>query len=129
MSRRRSIEVEGLAHGANPIPQAAVVGNLLISGGIMGQEPGSHALPPDLETQCRLMFANIRRVMEAAGGSTDDIVKITVYLKPGLPRDALNKEWMAMFPDPASRPARHTLVYDLQFGMLIQCEIFALLQS
>lgn len=129
MSRRRSIDIPGLSHGPNPIPQAAVVGNLLVSGGVMGMEPGNHEMPADLPTQCRLMFANIRRIMEAAGGSTEDIVKLTVFLKPGLPRDALNQEWVAMFPDPASRPARHTLVYDLPMGMLIQCEIIALLEG
>lgn len=129
MSRRRSIDIPGLSHGPNPIPQAAVVGNLLVSGGVMGMEPDTHELPADLPTQCRLMFANIRRIMEAAGGSTEDIVKLTVFLKPGLPRDALNQEWVAMFPDPASRPARHTLVYDLPMGMLIQCEIIALLEG
>jgi enamine deaminase RidA (YjgF/YER057c/UK114 family) len=129
MSRRRSIDIPGLSHGPNPIPQAAVVGNLLVSGGVMGMEPDTHEMPDDLPAQCRLMFANIRRIMEAAGGTTEDIVKLTVFLKPGLPRDALNQEWVAMFPDPASRPARHTLVYDLPMGMLIQCEIIAMLEG
>ena len=36
MSRRRSIDIPGLSHGPNPIPQASVVGNLLVSGGVMG---------------------------------------------------------------------------------------------
>src|SRR5260221_95234 len=104
MSKRRSIEIPGLNHGPNPIPAASVVGNLLVSGGISGQEPGDHTLPDDLESQAGLVFANIRRIMEAAGGSTDDIVKVTVFLKKGLPREPINKEWVAMFPDPASRP-------------------------
>jgi 2-iminobutanoate/2-iminopropanoate deaminase len=129
MARRKSIEIPGLSHGNNPIPQAALVDNLLISGGISGQEPGTAQLPQDLESQTRSMFANIRRIMEAAGGSTDDIVKVTVFLKKGLSREPLNREWLAMFPDPGSRPARHTNLYEPPAGMLVQCEIVALLEK
>ncbi len=129
MARRKSIEIPGLSHGNNPIPQASLVSNLLISGGISGQEPGTSQLPQDLESQVRLMFANIRRIMEAAGGSTEDIAKVTVFLKQGLSREPLNREWLAMFPDPDSRPARHTNLYEPPAGMLIQCEIVALLEK
>ncbi len=129
MTRRKSIEIPGLSHGANPIPMASVVGNLLVSGGIMGQEPGNPILPEDLEGQAHLLFANIRRVMEAAGGSTDDIVKITIFLKKGLAREPINKEWVEMFPDPESRPARHTVIYEPPGAMLVQCEILAYLES
>jgi enamine deaminase RidA (YjgF/YER057c/UK114 family) len=34
----------------------------------------------DLDAQCRQMFANVRRVIEAAGGTPDDIVKMTVWI-------------------------------------------------
>jgi 2-iminobutanoate/2-iminopropanoate deaminase len=129
MSRRKSIEIEGLSHGNNPIPLASVVGNLLISGGIMGQEPGNPKLPEDLPTQAKLMFANVRRVLEAAGGTTEDIVKVTIFLKHGLDRQPINNEWVEMFPDPASRPARHTISYDPPPGMLVQCEIIAYLDK
>lgn len=129
MSRRKSIEIPGLSHGNNPIPQASLMGNLLISGGISGQEPGNPQLPEDLESQTRLMFANIRRIMAAAGGSTDDIVKVTVFLKHGLSRDPINLEWLAMFPDQTSRPARHTILYEPPGAMLVQCEIVALLEN
>lgn len=129
MSRRRSIEIPGLSHGNNPIPMACVVGNLLVSGGIMGQEPGNPNLPEDLEGQTKLLFANIQRVMEAAGGTTDDIVKVTILLKKGLSREPINQEWLVMFPDHASRPARHTVLYDPPGAMLVQCEIMAYLEN
>ena len=44
------------------------------------------------------MFQNIRRIMDAAGGSTDDILKLTVWMKSGKSKKTLNREWLAMFP-------------------------------
>ena len=129
MSKRRVIEIPGLTHGNNPIPLASVVGNLLMSGAIAGQEPGNPVLPDTLAGQASLMFANVRRIMEAAGGTTDDIVKVTIYLKRGLDREPINSEWVAMFPDPANRPARHTVLYEPPGTFLVQCDITAYLEN
>ena len=129
MKKRRSIEVEGLHHGGLPIPLASQIGNIVMSGGIMGLAPGSHALPESAEEQCVHLFANVRRVMEAAGGSTDDILKMTFFVKDRGARDAINREWIALFPDAASRPARHILPADLPGSLLIQCELYAVLQE
>jgi len=85
-------------------------------------------MPDDLDAQCRVMFANVRRVMEAAGGGADDIVKMTVWISDRALRPILNKHWVEMFPDPHSRPARHTMTaQDLAAPMQIQCDIMAVL--
>src|SRR5437870_1248834 len=106
MSKRRSLEVPGLHH-ENPIPVGCIIGPFMMSSGIFGMEPGTRNTPPDVEGQCKLMFANIRRVMEAAGGSVDDIIKVLILAKDKAIKEAVNKEWLAMFPDEQSRPARH----------------------
>ena len=66
MAKRRSFEVPGLHH-ENPIPMGSIIGNLMMTSGIFGMEPETRKTPEDVESQCRLMFANVRRVMEAAG--------------------------------------------------------------
>lgn len=66
-------------------------------------------LPAYAESQYQLMFENIRRVTSAAGGATDDIIKIVAWAKDRSFDNAVNKEWLAMFPDEHSRPVRHTL--------------------
>jgi 2-iminobutanoate/2-iminopropanoate deaminase len=127
MSRRRSFEVPGLHH-ENPIPMGSVIGNLMMTSGIFGMDPETRKVPDDIGEQCRLMFANVRRVMAAAGGSPDDIVKLVVWAKDKSFKDAMNKEWLGMFPDEHSRPARHTMMYSGFSGnVLIQCEIVAVL--
>jgi enamine deaminase RidA (YjgF/YER057c/UK114 family) len=125
--RRRSFDLENHPHGV-PIPAVSIIDRLVVSGGISGRDPKDGSLPEGLEDQCRLMFVNVRRAIEGAGGTPDDIIKMTVWMKDRAGRSAVNKEWVAMFPDEHSRPARHTLAYDgLAPGVLVQCDLMAFL--
>jgi 2-iminobutanoate/2-iminopropanoate deaminase len=123
---RRSIEVPGLRHRA-PIPQACVVGNLLVSGGISPVDPETGAVPDDTDGQVAVAFANVRRVLAAAGGTADDVVKCTVFVHDKAIRPVVDRYWVEMFPDEASRPARHMLHAELQAGTQLQLEIMAVL--
>lgn len=122
--RRKSIHIPNFKH-VNPIPNACRLGNLVMSGVILGRDPGSGQMPESLEAQCSNMFACMKAIVEAAGGTTDDIVKITVWLKDRSQRGPLNEEWLKMFPDEHSRPARHALPLDLEGGALVQCDFTA----
>lgn len=125
----KSIYLPGM-HGAQPIPSAAVVGNILMSGGISGVDPDTGETPEDIEGQCANIFQNVRRIMEAAGGTPDDIVKFTVFLAPGQARDAINAQWVEMYPDEDRRPARHSLQHPGLTGRaVVQCEIMAVLSG
>lgn len=127
MEKRRSINVAGASH-VNPIPSASRRGTLVMSGAISGTDPDTGKVPDDLDAQCRLMFQNVRRIMEAAGGGPDDIVKMTVWITDRSLRPILNKHWVEMFADPQSRPARHTQTStDLTLPMQIQCDLVAVL--
>lgn len=127
-ARRRSIHVEGFSH-ANPIPAACRIDRFVFSGAITGRNPDTGEMPPDLETQCANMFGHVRAVVAAAGGSTDDIVKMTVWLRDLSDRAALNREWEAMFPDPDSRPARHAQAGAFAGPTLVQCDLIAVLDG
>jgi 2-iminobutanoate/2-iminopropanoate deaminase len=127
MTERRSIEIDGLNHG-QPIPAASRVGNIVMTGGVYGADPAIGKLPDDVERQAELMFSNLKRIMVAAGGSMDRIVKMTIYVKVPEARLAVNKQWLDAFPDAASRPARHTFQNDhLPGNMLVQCDAMAVL--
>ncbi|WP_409190284.1 RidA family protein [Bradyrhizobium sp. RDM4] len=129
MIARRSIEVEGFSHGAQPIPAASRVGNIVMTGGVYGLDPATGKIPDEVEKQAELMFDNLKRIMAAAGTSIDRIVKMTVYVKVPEARPAVNTHWLAAFPDPASRPARHTFQNDhLPANMLVQCDATAVLE-
>lgn len=122
---RQSIDVEGLHHGGAPIPQASLVGSLLMSSGINGMDPRDGSIPADSDTQVALIFDNIRRILDQAGGNLGDVVKCTFFVRDQSLKDQINKHWLEAFPDPASRPARHTLVQELSAAQALQCEIVA----
>jgi 2-iminobutanoate/2-iminopropanoate deaminase len=121
----RSVEVAGLGHGEMPIPVAALRNGLLVSGGVSGTDPESGTIPENLDAEVAQVFANIKSVLEAAGMKQDHVVKLTFFVRDRSARGAINVEWVAMFPDPADRPARHTLVQDLPGAMRVQSEIIA----
>jgi 2-iminobutanoate/2-iminopropanoate deaminase len=121
---RNSIDVEGLHHGGAPIPQASLVGSLLLSSGINGMDPADGSIPEEPERQAALVFDNIRRIVEAAGGDLGDIVKCTFFVRDRSLKSLIDEHWVKAFPDPAGRPARHTLVQELTVQAL-QCEIVA----
>jgi 2-iminobutanoate/2-iminopropanoate deaminase len=126
--RRRSIHVEGFSH-ANPVPAACRLGPFVFSGAVTGRDPQTGQMPDDLDHQCATMFRHVRAIVTAAGGSTGDIVKMTVWLSDLSDRDALNREWEAMFPDPGSRPARHALAATFDGHTRVQCDFIAVLTS
>jgi 2-iminobutanoate/2-iminopropanoate deaminase len=129
MAKRQSIDVPGARH-VNPIPSACRRGPFVVSGAISGADPDSGKVDPDLDAQCRAMFVNVRRVIETAGGTPEDIVKMTVWISDRGLRPILNKHWVEMFPDPHSRPARHTLTaHDLAAPMQVQCDLLAVLEN
>ena len=127
MSRRRSVNGSRARH-ENPIPNASRIGNIVVSSVIGGANPGTRDLPPTLEQQVANVFVHIRHDIEAAGGTLDDIIKVTFWVKdPVNQRAALNEEWVKAFPDPEARPARHTLTLPPDSRALVQADFMAVL--
>jgi len=127
MARRQSVDGKHPRH-ENPIPNASRIGNIVMSSVIGGSNPGTRDLPAALEQQVANVFGYIRHDIEAAGGGVDDIIKITFWVKdPASQRAALNAEWVKMFPDPASRPARHTLTLPPDSRALVQADFIAVI--
>ena len=124
MSRRVSIYLPGFVH-ANPIPVASRIGSRLVSGVLTGIDPQTRQMPSTMDEQCANVFRLVREVMAAAGGTTDDIVKLTFWLAEYRDREALNREWTVMFPDADDRPARQVMAAHLDGGTLIQCDLQA----
>ena len=123
---RKSIYVGEIAH-QSPIPNASRTGNIIVSGLIRGADPATSKLAATLEQQCAFMFEHMRHVVEAAGATVADIVKVTVWMKE-LVRKPVNDEWVKMFPDPATRPARQIMEVPMEAGVLIQCDFMAVIE-
>ncbi|ALJ21404.1 RidA family protein [Microbacterium sp. No. 7] len=125
MSGRVSVELPGFGH-ANPIPAASRIGPFVYSSAFTGRESRSGEVPPDLDRQVVNIFEHVRSLMAAVDGTVDDIIKMTFWLVDFRDRTALNREWLAMFPDPSSRPARHAVHAQLDNGLLVQADLTAI---
>ncbi len=125
---RKSIYVKGFKH-VNPIPNACRIGNIIVSGVINGVDPATGKLPSTMEEQCVLMFGHLRSIVEAGGGSIGDIIKMTVWLKDRSQREALNREWVKMFPDEKTRPARQAMSGTTDAAVFIQCDFMAVIDN
>ncbi|HWJ85654.1 MAG TPA: RidA family protein [Cellulomonas sp.] len=128
MTRRVSVELAGFGH-ANPVPVASRIGPLLASGVLTGRDPVTREMPAGIDEQCANVFTHVRALLAAAGGTPDDVLTMTFVLVDYRDRDALNREWTAMFPDAAHRPARKVLAGTLDRGGLVQCDLLAVLDG
>ena len=126
MSRRKSIYARGFTH-VNPVPVACRIGNLLFSGVITGKDSATGKLGATLKEQSAHMFEHMREIVEAGGGTVEDIAKVTVWLRDPSDRKILNQEWVKMFPEEASRPARHTQASNAGDETLIRCDFIAVI--
>lgn len=125
---RRSLHVPHVGHKA-PIPLGARVGPVICSSGIAGKDPHTGALPADGAAQVANAFTNMKALLAAGGASLGDVVRLSVTLADDALRDAVNTQWLACFPDPDDRPARHIGVQPLQHGMAVQLELLAVIQN
>ncbi|MEV0733363.1 Rid family hydrolase [Polymorphospora sp. NPDC050346] len=125
MSDRVSIEIDGIGHGDTPIPMACRVANVIFSSGIPGRNPADGRRPDDPEQEVEFAFGNVAAVIRRAGADVDDVAEMTVLVSDESIRPLVDPYWVRMFPDSASRPARHTTVQQLRGGARIQLRFVA----
>ncbi|HEY2177855.1 MAG TPA: RidA family protein [Caulobacteraceae bacterium] len=65
------------------LSEAARAGGLLHVGGQVGMGPDHQIVAGGLGAQARQAFANLKAVVEAAGGRAEDLVSLTWYLVEG----------------------------------------------
>jgi 2-iminobutanoate/2-iminopropanoate deaminase len=120
---RRSIEIATFAH-QNPIPTASRIGPLLVSSIIGAVDPGTRHVPETVEAQLANLFTHVGAMLEAGGAEWRHVAKMTFFVPDISYRDAINGPWVEHFPDPASRPARHTQV-TAGGGRAVSCDFLA----
>ena len=86
MTEREVINPPGMAEAVGPFVRAIRIGEYLHIAGtsalshITGDFYERH-LPPTIEEQTRLTLENIKRCVEAAGGTMDHVFKVVIMLK------------------------------------------------
>ena len=111
-----------------PYSQAIKSGNLLFISGQVPVNPTTGELTGDIKVQTRQVLENIKSILLAAGASTIDIVKTTVFLKNLDDFNVMNEIYGAYFPQDA--PARSTIeVARIPRGALIEIEAIAVINK
>ena len=119
-------------HGASapvsgaPYTPAVRVGNLLFISGQLGLDPETKKPFESFEAQVQGAIAGLRGLVEAAGGSLDNIVKTTIFLSGDMSRfPELNALYSKHFSE-GVKPARSTFaVAALPLGALVEIEAIA----
>ena len=111
-----------------PYSQASKSGNLLFISGQVPVNPTTGELTGDIKVQTRQVLENLKSILLAAGASTIDIVKTTVFLKNLDDFNIMNEVYREYFPNNA--PARSTIeVIRIPRGALIEIEAIAVINK
>jgi reactive intermediate/imine deaminase len=89
-----------------PYSQAIRVGNVVYLSGQIGLDPVSGNMLDGVEAQAHQVFRNLRAVAQAAGGTLDDIVKVSLLLVDLADFARVNEIMATYFSQPY--PARAT---------------------
>jgi reactive intermediate/imine deaminase len=119
--KKQFVHTEAAPAAIGPYSQAIRAGDTVYLSGQIGLDPGTGNLRDGIEAQTRQVFANLKAVAEAAGGSLDGIVKLTVLLADLADFAKVNEIMAAQFRQPY--PARATYqVAALPRGARIEVE-------
>ena len=105
---KKVIYTEKVAKPVRPYSQATLAGNLLfVAGTVSINEHGELVGKGDIKTQTKQVLENIKKVIEAAGGTMQDVTRTRVFLTDFSNHAGMNEVYRTYFPvDP---PARSTV--------------------
>ncbi|AZN41759.1 RidA family protein [Paenibacillus albus] len=110
--------------GGMPYSQAIKTGNTVY---VAGQGPfdpiTGWSMGDDLQTQARQTLDNLKAILEEAGATMADVVKVTVILGEGANFDEFNDIYKEYFASPY--PAR--TIFGSNIGFLVQIDATAVI--
>ena len=111
-----------------PYSQAVRAGNLVFTAGQPGIDPRTGAVAgPGFEAQARQAFANLSAVLEDAGSSLDQVVRVTCFVADPDAFATLNQLFTEFFP--RTPPARSTPIVALPKGLLFSIDAIAVVDD
>jgi len=123
----RAINSDRAAQHHNPVPNAAILRGLLVTSGILGKQLNSDEYPADRGEQTALVFRYLEAILDEAGATSQDVIKLDLYFADKADRALANEHWLRLWPDPARRPARQAHQAVLPDGCCLQIVAMAVL--
>ena len=123
----RAINSDRAAQHHNPVPNAAILRGLLVTSSILGKRLDSDEYPVDRGEQTALVFSYLEAILDEAGATSQDVIKLDLYFADKADRALANEHWLRLWPDPAHRPARQAHQAVLPDGCCLQIVAMAVL--
>ncbi len=114
------VRTEKAPRPAGPYSQGVITGGRTLY--VAGQGPANPAtgeIPEGIEAQVTQCLENVKAIVEAAGATMADVVKVHAYLKDMAHFPIYNQVYQQYFPEPY--PARTTVQSDLS-GILVEID-------
>ena len=120
------IHTDKAPEAIGPYSQATKGAANLFTSGQLGVNPVTGELPQDFTAQARQAFENVKAIVEAAGGSMQNVMKITIFLTDMANVPAVNAVMQEYCSAPV--PARSCFaVAALPKGGAVEVEAIALI--
>ena len=122
---RQAVTSAAAPAALGPYSQAIVAGGLVFCSGMAGIDPTTGAAAEGIEAQTDQALRNLAGVLDAAGASMADLVKVTIFYSDVDDFARLNEVYARHMPDPP--PARSAPAnVQLPRGLLISIDAIAL---
>jgi 2-iminobutanoate/2-iminopropanoate deaminase len=123
---RRTVMAEKSPQPAGPYSHAVVANGFVFISGQGPVNPETGAMPDAFADQVRQTLSNVRTILEAAGSSLEDVVKVNAYVTDLTRFAEFNEVYKEFFRhDP---PARTTVATAL-LGILVEVDCVAQLNE
>jgi 2-iminobutanoate/2-iminopropanoate deaminase len=116
-----------IPHSHLPFSPAVRVGQLLFVSGQASVDDEGRLVPGSFEEEFRRSVANLKRIVEAAGGSLADVVQTRNYVRDPANVPAFNQLYQEYFFPPF--PARTTITHCLPEALHFEIECVAVLSA
>ncbi len=121
---REAVSSDRAPAALGPYSQAIVAGGLVFCSGMAGIDPSTGAAAEGIEAQTEQALQNLAAVLESAGASMADLVKVTIFYSDVEDFARLNEVYARHMPDPP--PARSAPAnVRLPRGLLISIDAIA----
>ena len=129
MAEKIRIQTNAAPPALGTYSQAIRTGDLVFSAGQTGRDPETGKLEEGLEAQTRRVLSNIDAILNAAGCTSADIVKVTLLLADIKDFKAVDRIYAAWLPDhgvASAKPARTAFqAAALPAGALVMLEVIS----
>jgi 2-iminobutanoate/2-iminopropanoate deaminase len=124
---RRAVSTDQAPKPVAAYSQGLEAGGLVFTAGQGAHDPVTGELPEGVEEQTRRTLENVAAILEQAGTSLANAVKVQVFIADRADYAAMNAAYAESMPDPP--PVRTTVVAGLGRGMLVEIDVIALAGS